>query len=127
LYSSEVEPKYNAARMSIAGVSLLVSEKAGAGNATVTYGSVSLVQGTCTYFGPAGGGSVGIVTGLGLPAFQPPQNFSTSGMTASGETSPAMMSVVFCGRYHRSKNVFEYAYSFGMFSMSVMNPMVVCL
>ena len=30
-------------------------------------------------------------------------------------------------RYQRSKNIFEYAYSFGMFSMSRMNPIVVCL
>src|SRR5262245_14006430 len=113
--------------MSIAGASLLVSANAGAGNATVTYGSVSLVQGTCTYFGPAGGGSFGITTAFELPAFHPPQSFSTSGITLSGVTSPAITSVVFCGRYQRSKNTFEYSYSFGMFSMSLMNPMVVCL
>ena len=35
----------------------------GPGNATVTHGSVSLVQGTCTYCGPAGGGSGGIAVG----------------------------------------------------------------
>ena len=32
-----------------------------------------------------------------------------------------------CGRYQRSKNTFEYSYSFGMFSMSAMKPIVVCL
>ena len=68
-----------------------------------------------------------MLTGVAAPPFQPPQYFSTSGSTCSGVTSPATMTVVYCGRYQRSKNTFEYAYSFGMFSMSLMNPIVVCL
>jgi hypothetical protein len=94
---------------------LLFSSNAGPGNATVTHGSVSLVHGTCAYFGPVGAGSFGICTGIVLPPSspepraprQPPQYFSTSGSTCSGVTSPAMTTVVNCGRYHRSKNVFE--------------------
>ena len=111
----------------MAAESLLVSTNAGEGNATDTMGSVSLAQGTCTYIGPFGAGSCGIGAGAPVPAFHPPQYFSTSGRTCAGVTSPAMTSAVFCGRYHRSKNSFEYAYSFGMFSMSRMNPIVVCL
>src|SRR5437868_439758 len=113
--------------ISTAADSLLFSSNAGPGNATVTHGNVSLVHGTCTYFAPVGGGSFGICTGLEEPPFQAPQYFSTSGRTRSGVTSPATMTVVNCGRYQRSKNNFEYAYSFGMFSMSLMNPIVVCL
>src|SRR6516165_10022042 len=97
--------------------SLLFSSNAGPGNATVTHGSVSLAHGTCAYFGPLGAGSLGICTGVEAPPFQFPQYFSTSGFTRSAVTSPATISVVNCGRYQRSKNTFEYAYSFGMFSM----------
>src|SRR5258706_5028846 len=117
--------------ISTAADSLLFSSNAGPGNATVTHGNVSLVHGTCTYFALLGGGSFGICTGLADPPddtpFHAPQYFCTSGSTASGVTSPATITVVNCGRYQRSKNSFEYAYSFGMFSMSLMNPIVVCL
>src|SRR5580704_16281808 len=113
--------------MSTAAESLLFSSNAGPGKPTVTHGSVSLIHGTCTYFWPSGGGSFGICIGVDDPPFQTPQYFWTSGSTRSGVTSPATMRVVNCGRYQRSKNSFEYAYSFGMFSMSPMNPIVVCL
>ena len=59
--------------MSIAAESLLVSTNAGEGNATDTYGSVGLVQGTCAYIGPLAAGSAGIVTGAAPPLFHPPQ------------------------------------------------------
>src|SRR5436309_3296835 len=107
--------------------SLPFSSNAGPGNATVTQGSVSLGHGTCTYIGPFGAGSFGIVVAAAAPPFQAPQCFSIIGMTCGGVTSPATMSVAYCGRYHRWKNSFEYAYSLGMFSMSLMNPIVVCL
>src|SRR5215467_3687939 len=113
--------------ISTAADSLPFSSNAGPGNATVTHGSVSLDHGTCTYLGPLGAGSFGICTAVAEPPFQFPQYFSTSGSTRSGVTSPAMVTVVNCGRYQRSKNSLEYAYSFGMFSMSLMKPMVVCL
>src|SRR5262252_5328261 len=111
----------------MAAVSLLCSSKAGPGNATVTSGSVSLGHGTCTYCDPFGAGSRGTLGGVAVPPFQPPQYFSMSGITPSAVTSPATMMVVYCGRYQRSKNTFEYSYSFGMFSMSWMKPIVVCL
>src|SRR6185369_6049253 len=113
--------------ISTAADSLLCSSNAGPGNATVTHGSVSLVHGTCTYFGPFGAGSLGIWTEAAPPPFQPAQYFSTRGSTTSGVTSPATITVVNCGRYQRSKNSREYAYSLGMFSMSRMKPIVVCL
>src|SRR5262245_7868602 len=67
LYNSDVGPKYNALKTSTASDSLLVSLNAGNGKATATYGSVSLDHGTCTYFGPPGGGSAGIGTTGGPP------------------------------------------------------------
>ena len=88
---------------------------------------MSLGHGTCTYCAAFGAGSFGISVAEGAPAVHPPQYFSTSGSTCSGVTSPATMSVVNCGRYQRWKNSFEYSYSFGMFSMSLMKPIVVCL
>ena len=89
---------------------------------------MSLAHGTCAYSGPVGARLLReSSTAPRRRAFQPPQYFSTSGSTCSGVTSPATMTVVYCGRYQRSKNSFEYAYSFGMFSMSLMNPIVVCL
>src|SRR5436853_2102787 len=104
--------------MSSAADSRLVSANAGEGNATVTYGSVGLVHSTCAYCGPLGAGSFGISGGAAVPAFQPPQYFSMSASTRSGATSPATITVVYCGRYQRAKNTFEYSYWFGMFSMS---------
>ena len=44
---------------------------------------------------------------LKVPGFQPPQYFSTSGITFAGSTSPATMTVVYSGRYQRSKKTFE--------------------
>ena len=49
------------------------------------------------------------------------------GSTSSGVTSPATITVVYCGRYQRWKNTFEYLYWLGMFSMSAIKPIVVCL
>ena len=92
--------------MSRAAHSRLVSEKAGPWKATVTHGSVGAFQGTCAFTGPAAGGSCGIST-LYVPGFQPPQYFSTRGSTSAAVTSPATMTVVYSGRYQRSKNVFE--------------------
>jgi hypothetical protein len=46
LYRSDVEPKYRAARISIAPESLLRSSNAGPRYATLTHGSVSLAHGT---------------------------------------------------------------------------------
>ena len=62
-----------------------------------------------------------------VPAFQLPQCFSIMGNTSSGVTSPATTTVVYCGRYQRWKNTFEYSYWLGMFSMSAIKPIVVCL
>jgi hypothetical protein len=73
-----------------------------------------------------GAGSCGIAIFWPEPGVQPPQYVSTSGMTLSGSTSPATITAVFSGRYQREKNVFEYAYWFGMSSMSSMKPIVVC-
>ena len=89
LYNSEVGPKYNASRISIAADSLLVSTNAGDGKATDTYGNVGLVHGTCAYSGPLGSGSLGIGTGAAVvPPFHAPQYFSTSGRTCSGSHVP---------------------------------------
>src|ERR1051325_3386779 len=102
----------------MAAESLLFSSKAGPRKPTVTNGNVWLDHGTCTYLGPVGGGSRGMSTtsndfpaigvticgGIlkpGTPGFQPPQCFSTSGRTCSGVTSPATITVVYCGRYQR--------------------------
>src|SRR5262245_44902179 len=101
LYSSDVCPKYSVPMRSSAGGSLAVSVKAALGNATVTYGSVSVGHGTCTYFGPVGGGSFGTGGGAEPPLFQAPQCFSTMAITWSGTTSPATITVVYSGRYHR--------------------------
>src|SRR4030095_864380 len=87
LYSSEVCPKYNVLMRSRAGGSFAASEKAGFGNATVTYGSVSVAHGTWTYFGPASAGSLGTGGAVAAPPFQPPQYFSTSRITFSGTTA----------------------------------------
>ena len=73
-----------------------------------------------------GAGSCGIAIFSPEPGAQPPQYFSTSGITWSGSTSPAMITAVFSGRYQREKKVFEYSYWFGMSSMSSMKPIVVC-
>ena len=111
---------------SIAAASFSVSLNAGPRKATVTHGAVGVCQGTCAYWAPLAGGSCGIATRSPVPGFQPPQYFSTSGITLAGSTSPATMIAVFSGRYQRWKNVFEYSYWFGMSSMSSMKPIVVC-
>src|SRR5687767_14361341 len=113
------------ATMSSAALSLLVSEKGWFRKATATSGLVGVCHATCAYFGPVAGGSFGTVA-LKLPRFQAPQYFCTSGITSAGVTSPATTIVVYSGRYHRSKNTFEYANWLGMSSMSSMKPIVVC-
>src|ERR1051325_6030668 len=92
----------------------------------LTQGSVLSGHGTRAYTGPFGADSCGMVT-LNEPRFQPDQYFSTKGTTSAGFTSPAMISVVYSGRYQRSKKDFEYSNWLGMSSMSRINPMVVCL
>ena len=74
----------------------------------MTHGSVSTDQGTWAYIGPCGVGSFGIEIALGTPGFHGPQCFVINGKTCAGDTSPATISVVYCGRYQRSKNTFEY-------------------
>src|SRR5262245_46920525 len=107
LYRSDVGPKYSASNISNAAVSFVFSLKAGPRNATLTYGGVSVGHGTWAWNGPAGFVSWGMAGGAAVPAFHPPQAFSTAAIVASGVTSPATMMVVNSGRYHRSKNVFE--------------------
>src|SRR5215212_681973 len=122
---SEVSPNSRSSSVEIAAASL-VWKTDGPWNATVTQGRVGVGHGTCAYTGLVAGGSCGTST-FALPGFQSLQYFSTSENTRFGSTSPATITVTCSGRYQRSKKVFEYSYWFGMSSMSLMKPIVVCL
>ena len=60
--------------------------------------------------------------GSGVAMFQ----CQLDGGTYSACTSPATITVVYSGRYQRSKKAFEYSNWLGMSSMSLRKPIVVC-